>query len=411
MGSIDTYPFLLKKDDESDVEYHKRIIYGKRIDKTLSDYDYAELSEYAYGKKYSCDVARRMFYGSCETLQILDKQKESGITTSSLMSELDQKKIELKKERQKLSDLRTEFNKLLRYRSRQEELNEILTKAIASDTGSSLNLTDEDYTVCREITISDNDLLVSLNDIHYGIEIDNHWNKYNSDICCDMFKRYLKRIIEIADLHKSENCIVWANGDLISGNIHHTIALSNKENVIEQIIGVSKIISEFLQELSKHFATVRFVSVAGNHSRMDKKDKALKDERLDDLVEWYLRAKLQYYDNIIIGDCDKIDTTMYLLDIRDKMYCGVHGDYENGAAKVTALQSMTQKPIYAVLSGHLHHNKIETIQGIKYLMAGSFVGMDDFCVERRIFSKPEQLICVCDNNGVRCTYDINLDLE
>lgn len=402
------YSPLLKRENESDVDYHKRIIYGKRIDKTLSDYDYVELSKYAYGKEYSCDVARRMFYGSCKTLQILDEQRERNVVknedSAALISELDMKKIELKKERQKLSDLRVEFNKLLRNKSRQEELNEILMKAVTSNNSPSLGDFDDTYIpVC-----SDNDLLVSLNDIHYGLEIENYWNKYNSEICCDMLRKYVRKIVEIGKLHNSENCIVWANGDLISGNIHRTITLSNKENVIEQIVGVSKIISEFLQELSKHFATVRFVSVAGNHSRLGKKDESLKDERLDDLVEWYLTAKLQLCDNIIIGDCEKIDTTMYLLDVRGKKYCGVHGDYEVGGTKIPALQSMTQKPIYAVLSGHLHHNKIDTIQGVKYIMAGSFVGMDDLCVERRIFSKPQQIICVCDSDGIRCSYDINL---
>lgn len=47
-----------KRDNESDLDYHKRIIYGKLADKTLGDIDYAELSEAAYGQQYSSDVAR-----------------------------------------------------------------------------------------------------------------------------------------------------------------------------------------------------------------------------------------------------------------------------------------------------------------------------------------------------------------
>lgn len=41
---------LAKKDDESQFDYHKRLIYGKLVDKTLSDVDYTELSKLAYGK-------------------------------------------------------------------------------------------------------------------------------------------------------------------------------------------------------------------------------------------------------------------------------------------------------------------------------------------------------------------------
>ena len=63
---------ISKRDNESDLDYHKRIIYGKLVDKTLGDIDYAELSEAAYGQQYSSDVARRMFYGSKRTLDLIE---------------------------------------------------------------------------------------------------------------------------------------------------------------------------------------------------------------------------------------------------------------------------------------------------------------------------------------------------
>ena len=173
-------------------------------------------------------------------------------------------------------------------------------------------------------------------------------------------------------------------------------------------MGVSELVSEFLAELSKHFNTVTFITVAGNHSRISpNKDDSLSSERLDDLIEWYVKARLQNFDNIIIAD-NKIDETMYTIDVRGKLYCGVHGDYDGSAAKVQALQTMVGKPVYAVLSGHLHHNKVDVVQGIKTVMAGSFLGIDDYCIQKRIFGKPEQMVCVCDENGILCHYDISL---
>ena len=201
---------------------------------------------------------------------------------------------------------------------------------------------------------------------------------------------------------------MWANGDLISGSIHHTIQVSNKENIIEQITGVSELIAEFLAELSKHFAEVRFVSVAGNHSRVDQKDRAVMQERLDDLVEWYLSARMQAFENVTIGFGDKIDSTMYIMDIRGKNYVGIHGDYDPTPAHIQTLQTMVQRPVYAVLLGHRHHNEMSVVQGIRTVMAGSFLGMDDFCVSRRIYGIPEQMICVCDHDGIRCSYNIAL---
>lgn len=377
---------------------------GKLVDRTIDD-DYEELSERLFGEGncFNSSEVRKRMYGMKAIIEAIERDGEAAIQSEDKLSMLDSKRIELQIERQKFFDQRNAFNKLLRERSRQEELNEILAKAIQS--GSLPRL---DYSRV-EVEPSDNDLLVSLNDIHYGANVQNYWNTYNSDICREMMCRYLDRIISIGETHSSENCIVWANGDEISGNIHQSIAVTNKENIIEQIKGVSELIAEFLAELSRHFRNVTFVSVAGNHSRIEQnKDKALVSERLDDLVEWYLGARLQNFENITIGGGEKIDNTMYLIDIRGKTYCGVHGDFDGSTSKVQSLQTMAGRPLYAVLTGHLHHNKMDEVQGVKTVMAGSFLGMDDYCVQKRIYGKAEQMVCVCDNSGIRCSYDIPL---
>ena len=399
MAKID----IARKPNESALAYHKRIVYGKLVDKTLGDVDYTELSELAYGQSYSSDVARRMFYGSKRTLELISAEEASKIDDVNILSELDEKMIELRKERQKFYDQRNAFNKIVRERSRQDELNEIIIDAIHNGELPRLNYER------NIIEPSSNDLLVSLNDLHYGAVHSNYWNEYNSDIAKDMMANYLDRIINIADTHNSENCIVWENGDAISGAIHRSIQITNKENVIEQVMGASELIAEFIAELSKHFRTVKFVSVSGNHSRIDpNKDNALVDERLDDLIEWYIAARLQNFENIEIGAGEKIDSTMYLIDIRGKNYCGIHGDFDGSASKVQSLQTMVGRPVYAVLSGHMHHNKVDEVQGVKTVMAGSFLGMDDYCVQKRIYGKPEQMVCVCDENGIVCHYDIPL---
>lgn len=380
------------------------IVIGKLVDHTIDD-DYEELSERLFGDGncFSASEVRKRMYGMKSIIEAIERDGEAEIQDEDMISLLDSKRIELQKERQKFFDQRNAYNKLLRERSRQEELNEILVDAVRSG-----NLPSLQY-VRSEIPCSDNDLLVSLNDIHYGANVQNYWNTYNSDVCRDMMCKYLDHIISIGETHKSENCIVWANGDEISGNIHQSIAVTNKENVIEQIKGVSELIAEFLAELSKHFRQVVFVSVAGNHSRIEpNKDKALISERLDDLVEWYLSARLQNFENIIIGGGEKIDHTIYLIDVRGKMYCGVHGDFDGSPGKVQSLQAMAGRPVYAVLSGHLHHNKTDEVQGVKTVMAGSFLGMDDYCVQKRIVGRAEQMVCVCDESGIRCTYGIPL---
>lgn len=388
---------IKRRDGESYLAYAKRITNGK-VDGTL-DIDYVEWGNALIDKEYSSDNFRKSFYVISEMLKNIDIEVEDNFTEDDLLRELENKKIELQKEKIKFQDQRNAFNKLIRERARQEELNELIVSTINN------NLPKLNY-IHKEVVPTDNDLMVSLNDIHYGIWIDNAWNTYNSDVCRDMFEEYLDKIIQIQKRHNSQNCYVCANGDLISGISHKVIQLENKENVVQQLMGVSELISNFLYELSQHFDNVIFSSVAGNHSRLDKKDDSPKDERLDDLVEFYLKARLQNVKNIHIND-DKLDTSIYLLNIRGKNYLNSHGDYDDSNYKVLSLVSMVDKPVYAVCLGHKHRNKSDYIQNIKLIMAGSFQSTDSYCVQKRIVGQPQQLVCVCDENGIVCSYDIN----
>ena len=401
---------LERRENESALQYHRRLIYGKLEDKTLADVDYSELSEYIYGQQYSSDVARRMCYGSKKTLDLMDRELETEAAqeaaatgNSRLLDDLDARRIAFEKEKQKFYDQRAAYNKMIRDRAREEELNDIIRDCV--ENGDLPTLAYSPWTGPD----GGRTLLVSLNDIHYGANINNAWCRYNSSICARMFEQYLSRIEEIADRHNCTECVVWAAGDEISGSIHRSIQVSNKENVIEQIMGVSELIAQFLTQLSGMFQTVRFYSVAGNHSRLESnKDNAIHGERLDNLVEWYLAARLQNFENVIITDEHKLDDTISMFEVRGKNYVMCHGDFDGSVSKVQSLQTMVQQPVYAVLSGHLHHNQTNVVQGVRTVMAGSFQGMDDFCVEKRIYGKPEQMVCVCDDSGIVCYYDIDL---
>lgn len=394
---------LIKRENESDFDYHKRLIEGKLEDKTLSDIDYSELSEFVYGRKYSSDVARRMMYGSKRTLDILgDIDSECVFEDESI---IDGKITELKKERQKIRDERSALNKIIREDARRDELKEIIV-----DTIRSSELQEFKYEPAM-VECSSNDLLVSLNDIHYGLEVNNFWTNYNPDVCKEMMYRYIDKIKAIALTHGSENCYVFNCGDSISGKIHLTVQLSNKENVVKQIIGVSELIATFLTQLSKVFKYVTYISVPGNHSRLDTKDNSPYDERLDDIVEWWLAERLYGFDNIVLQGYDKLDNSISVADIRDKSYCFVHGDFDCSETKLLTLKEMvgaSGKNVYAVCMGHTHANRTGVVSGVKTLVSGSFVGVDDYCIQKRLFGRPEQLVCVCDKSGIVCTYDVSL---
>ena len=397
---------LKKRQGETDFEFHKRVIYGKLVDKTLSDYDYTEIASAIYGRPYAPDVSRRMAYGSKRTLDLIEAENITASTPDDIVGKI----TDLRIERQKLFDERAALNKSIRAVARQQELSDIIQRAVAD---GSLPVIDKAERAASEDDWSDCDILVSLNDIHYGAVVDNHWCKYNSDIAIEMASNYIDSVIKIAKTHKARNCYIYNAGDSISGSIHRSIQVTNKENVIQQVCGVSELIANFICELAPYFEGVYYINVAGNHSRIEADKKhALIPERLDNLIGWYLDARVKHIDSVHILNDALIDDTMASFDIRGKRYVVVHGDFDNTTASIQNLKAMCDDggdgDLYAVLSGHLHHNKIDSVCGCKSVMAGSFLGMDEYCVSKRIVGKPEQLVCVCDDGGIRCSYDIDL---
>lgn len=257
---------------------------------------------------------------------------------------------------------------------------------------------------------SDNDLLVILSDLHIGQCFSSTFGEYNSDIARDRLAQYLYEIIKIGELHNSEKCYISLQGDLISNSIHKTLAITNRENVIEQIKLASELISSFCYELTKHFSNVFLTSVVGNHSRIDRKEDALHDERLDDLIAWNIGLSLKHIENFHVLN-RKLDNGIADINIRNKTYISVHGDFDafnkQGVANLVLMLGFLP---YGIIYGHMHTCAVDETNGIKMIRGGSLAGSgDSYTLEKRLSGKPSQMVCVCNDKGVVCYYPIELD--
>lgn len=258
--------------------------------------------------------------------------------------------------------------------------------------------------------VSDNDILIILSDFHIGQCFNSAWGEYNSDIAKKRLNQLLNEIIAIQKMHNSENCYVSLQGDMLSGNIHKTIQVTNRENVIDQIKIASELISSFCYELTKVFSKVFMSSVVGNHSRMDRKDESLHDERLDDIITWGVELSLKHIKNFNVLK-NNLDSGIAEMNIRDKSYVAVHGDYDKyNKSGVSNLCMHLGFIPYAITYGHLHTCAVDDANGVKMIRGGSLAGSgDDYTIEKRLSGKPSQMVCVCNKKGVACYYPIELD--
>ena len=233
---------------------------------------------------------------------------------------------------------------------------------------------------------------------------------YNSDVAKERLEKYLNEVIRIGLLHNASKVHVACIGDLISGSIHKTIQITNRENVIDQIKIASEYISSFCYELTKVFNHVYLYDVPGNHSRIDKKEDAMKDERLDSLISWSVCQSLKHIDNFHAMLHRKFDTTIGEANIRDNNYLLVHGDNDSmtkqGIADLSLMIGFVPK--YLIM-GHKHVPAMNEFNGVRVYQSGSLAGSgDDYTVQHRMSGNPSQLVLVCNENGVECSYNVDL---
>jgi len=313
------------------------------------------------------------------------------------MEALVNKEQDIYKAKRKLQDERTELNRLLREEARYEENLQLLETRIQDIGKERYPFLDDDGFVSKNNTI-----IVNLSDLHIGVlDVEDIKRRLSN---------YILEIGTIAVRHNSSRCIVNLLGDLISGNIHVSVQISNRENTVDQVILACELISDFIYELRQIFNLVEVYSVPGNHSRLEKnKDDSLLGEKLDNIIPWFI-SKIHSHDKGVYVGFEKMTDTYSSFIIDGKEYINVHGDFDGiSESSVQKLCAYIGRFPYAIIMGHKHHIAMNEVSGIKVIQCGSLNGScDEFCVKNRLTSDPSQTVLVCNQKGIEAIYPVVL---
>ena len=317
--------------------------------------------------------------------------------------ELRELLYELEKERIKTRDERNELKRILREEARKESYREQILRTIKEYSGKPL-----EYDKNKKfdgVVDGDNDMIISMTDIHAGIEVSNFCNTFNQDVLKDRFNHYLDRIIEIQKRHGSKDaCVIMS--ELCSGIIHTGLRIENNQNLIEQFLTVINYTAEFLEELSYNFNTVHVFICPGNHSRiMANKEEHFKGENIDHLALPFLEAKLQNFDNVLCH-YNEIEESVAIFNVRGNVVMASHGDKDSPEKVVQKFTLLFGMRPNIVMLGHRHTNALTTVYDCKVIQSGSLSGADNFCMDKRLRNKPEQTVTIVKDYGVDCIYDI-----
>ena len=380
-------------DDINKVEFLEQqldLLKRKQKDSNIEWQDIADFRSDYNGESEHRDTIRK---GSKLLYEYLDAGWVHEPTEMSI-SESDEI-IRLKKERQKLSDARVEYNRQIRQEARKESYSEMVKRIICE------NVEPTDLKVQYHTFNSNTDLLVHLTDLHTGIEINTWNNKFNQDILKERIEKFTSEILKIRDLHKSENCYLVIV-EILSGIIHNNLRLQNNMDLMEQFKYVSELISAMLIRIANHFNHIYVYVTPGNHSRVSpKKEDSLDGENMDVLLPFYLKAKLQNINNI--------DPEIAMFNIRGNNVFASHGHKDNPASVVQNFTMMFGIKPDIVLLGHRHLNGLTTVYNTKVIESGCCSGTDQYAMSIRKTNRPEQTVSVVGQDGLVCLYDIQLD--
>lgn len=401
---------ILKENGLTNESYEKMLDDFQKKTFRETDKDWSELAE-EWGLSYSGDVCRKasqlpLLSGSFVKQYYDEKMaKNSSLNEDEYLKKLEEKKREIERNKIKYRDERNAWQKQNYADSRLEETLSILDEKL-SDIGK-VNFLEHSVPKIN----GDREMIVMLSDLHIGQDFNSIFGKYNSDIAKNRLSQYLNKILEIAKRHEVKKVHVVGLGDLISGGIHKTVQITNKENVIDQIKVATEYLSSFCYSLTENFESVFFYNVSGNHSRIDKKEDSLHDERLDDIIGWAVNLSLSHISNFHYMKHRMIDSGIADLSVCGKFYIAVHGDMDSNTNQgisnlVLALGFIPE----AILKGHMHSPSYKEFNGVKMIQGGSLAGSgDDYTLEKRLAGKPSQTSVICNDNGIECIYNVELN--
>lgn len=382
-------------DEETEDDYTLRICALKEIKHLYWD-EIAQIINRTLDQNYTESRYRKMY--SAYTKGKADAVKEEEIPE---ISEYMQQKIELQKERIKISDERVQTNAYIRQLAREETIKEIASKCAQEMNSKKL------LEAPKELYISGkNAAILQLSDIHYGLVVDNYWNKYNPDIAKNKISQLRDKVIQYCEFNDVSDLYITELGDAIAGRIHETIKYQSRFDVITQVMQISEIIAEMITDLSKHFK-IHYYCCLDNHSRLEPNKKAALDlESLARIIPWYLKERVGAF--IEIND-NKYGEDIITFKCKGFNIAGCHGDKDSPIKVVDNLSMMTRENFDMVLTAHLHHFSADEKNQILVISNPSILSTDDYSKNLRLSSKSAQnLIIVSDENVMECLYRIVL---
>ena len=376
-----------------------------------TDIDWSEIKE-MYDLPLHSDSLRKAsatpFGGAAVYQYYKNKTNNEKTDPDEALSNLQEQKLELQKERQKLHVEKLENNRWIRENARDELIAEKIIEAVKS-------LSPMKVPEVIPARASNIEYCLLFGDEHYGIEYEilglfgETLNAYSPEIFENRMWEMLSHVVGFVQENGITKLNVYNMGDFTEGILRCKQLMKLRYGVIESSVKFANFLCEFLNKLTE-YVNVDFQMVWGNHSelRMLGQPKGtFKDDNTGMFVREIVEARLCNNPNFTMT---KNPTGLIFSQLCGLNVLGIHGEVKDLATAIKDFSSTYKTQIDVLIGGHLHHSSYQNV-GINrdVIRAPSIIGIDDFSMTlNRTANAGATLIALEEGKGKVLEYNIKL---
>lgn len=333
----------------------------------------------------------------------------------------------LAKAQAEISDLKARVKELEREEETAAAIREQIWKLEAHDPNPPKWIVGTGHTGFRGMP------MLFASDWHYGEVVRPEevggLNKFNSDIAAARIKRLTNTAVDLAFNHmgraktKYPGLFLIYGGDMISGDIHDELALTNDRTPIQCVNDLTDLMGAQIETLATKFGKLYIPCVTGNHGRNTKRMHT--KGRVFHSYEWNIYCNLartfKKDKNVHFNIPEETDCRFnvyghrYLLTHGDTLgvkggdgIIGALGPIRRGEIKIRNAESQIDRDFDTLIMGHWH--QYIPLPGL--IVNNALKGYDEFArsVLRAPYSRPSQALWFTHpEHGVTAHWQIYLE--
>lgn len=311
--------------------------------------DVANIINSITGNSYDESVYRKK-YQSFNTL--MNANQDKFVDSQSQLDDIEMQKELLRKERVKLQTVNIERNRIDRQEARRELWYEQIGQYIKTlDTPKLENIKVKKTRV---------KYIQSLADIHYGANFKSANNEYSREIVKKRFEILKSKTIDFIKDKGLDTLYIIDLGDEIQGILRSNDLSINDTTVVKCVVEVSRLIAEYLNDLSA-YCNIKFYDIVyANHSQtryLGTKANEMMFEDLGYVIANYIKDILSNNKRIEVILPEEKDLYLDIDDIFDYNIIALHGHQVKNIDNVLKDLTIQRRVLYDyALLGHYHSN-------------------------------------------------------